>query len=112
MAVEINDKLCDAAKENFLLNNISNVRIKACNSSKFANHILNYKTFSYRSSLNGDAENNIDSPMDFSFGTVMVDPPRAGLDPVTLKAVTNFDNIIYISCNPKMLLENLWEVRC
>lgn len=107
MAVEINDKLCNAAKENFLLNNVSNVRIKACNSSKFAAQILKYKKFSYQPSA---LSNGLDTPVDFHFGTVLVDPPRAGLDPVTLRAVVNYDNIIYISCNPEKLLENLVEV--
>ncbi len=120
MAVEINDKLCDAAKENFRLNNISNARIMACNSCKFASRILNYTTFSYRPlqqrrttryapAIDTPIDES-DSPMDFHFGTVLVDPPRAGLDPTTLQAVSNYDHIIYISCNPNALLENLSKV--
>ena len=36
-----------------------------------------------------------------------VDPPRAGLDPDTVKLVQNYDRILYISCNPHTLCENL-----
>ena len=43
----------------------------------------------------------------FNFSTVFVDPPRAGLDDDTLKLVSRFDNIIYVSCNPSTLAENL-----
>ena len=40
---------------------------------------------------------------------VLVDPPRAGLDADTLNSVLKFDNILYISCNPKSLHRNLRE---
>ncbi|MET1218730.1 MAG: tRNA (uridine(54)-C5)-methyltransferase TrmA, partial [Glaciecola sp.] len=43
----------------------------------------------------------------FDFRTVLVDPPRAGLDPDTLSMIAQYDNIIYISCNPVTLAENL-----
>lgn len=39
--------------------------------------------------------------------TVLVDPPRAGLDEATLTFVSTFKNIIYISCNPETLAMNL-----
>lgn len=43
----------------------------------------------------------------FSFGTVFVDPPRAGLDPATLELVSRYRRILYISCNPETLAANL-----
>jgi len=43
----------------------------------------------------------------YEFSTVFVDPPRAGLDPLTLGLLQGFPNIIYISCNPQTLQENL-----
>ncbi len=36
-----------------------------------------------------------------------VDPPRAGLDPQTLELAQSFDSIVYISCNPQTLHDNL-----
>jgi tRNA (uracil-5-)-methyltransferase len=47
---------------------------------------------------------------EFDFTTVFVDPPRAGLDPLTEELVSRFDNIIYISCNPTSLHENLQTI--
>ena len=44
---------------------------------------------------------------DYDFSTIFVDPPRAGVDDETLKLVSQFDNIIYISCNPETLRANL-----
>ncbi len=39
--------------------------------------------------------------------TVLVDPSRAGLDDATLKMIRRHDNIVYVSCNPVTIMENL-----
>ncbi|MGX5914595.1 tRNA (uridine(54)-C5)-methyltransferase TrmA [Aliidiomarina sp. Khilg15.8] len=39
--------------------------------------------------------------------TVLVDPPRAGLDAATLTMVSQYQHILYISCNPQTLADNL-----
>jgi len=44
---------------------------------------------------------------DYDLRTVFVDPPRAGLDAHTERMVGEFDSIIYISCNPETLANNL-----
>lgn len=46
----------------------------------------------------------------FNFGTVFVDPPRAGLDPATLELVRGYQRILYISCNPETLAANLQDL--
>jgi tRNA (uracil-5-)-methyltransferase len=43
----------------------------------------------------------------YAFSTLLVDPPRAGLDPATVALATRFERIIYISCNPTTLMANL-----
>ncbi|QXW24643.1 tRNA (uridine(54)-C5)-methyltransferase TrmA [Acinetobacter johnsonii] len=43
----------------------------------------------------------------YDFDTVFVDPPRAGIDDETLKLLQRFERIIYISCNPDTLHDNL-----
>jgi tRNA (uracil-5-)-methyltransferase len=48
---------------------------------------------------------------DYCFSTVLVDPPRAGLDDKTLGFIQQFDNILYISCNPQSLAENLQALK-
>merc|ERR1711971_663705 len=42
-----------------------------------------------------------------SCDAVLVDPPRAGLDNETRNYVAAFDHIIYISCNPVALVNDL-----
>ncbi len=43
----------------------------------------------------------------YNYDTVLVDPPRAGLDKDSVELVSRFNKIIYISCNPQTLKENL-----
>lgn len=43
----------------------------------------------------------------YRFSTLFVDPPRSGLDPATLELAAGFDNILYISCNPQTLQDNV-----
>lgn len=47
---------------------------------------------------------------DYDCKTIFVDPPRAGLDEDTVKMVAQYPNIIYISCNPNTLHDNLVEL--
>jgi tRNA (uracil-5-)-methyltransferase len=42
--------------------------------------------------------------------SILVDPPRAGLDPATEAFVSQFNDIIYISCNPVTLEQNLQQL--
>lgn len=46
----------------------------------------------------------------FTFGTVFVDPPRAGMDPDTCELTRRFDRILYISCNPETLAANIAQL--
>jgi tRNA (uracil-5-)-methyltransferase len=46
----------------------------------------------------------------YKLNTIFVDPPRAGLDKKTLNLLKKFKNILYISCNPKTLQENIQEI--
>lgn len=47
---------------------------------------------------------------EYNFGTVFVDPPRAGMDPDTCELVRRFERILYISCNPTTLAENVRQL--
>ena len=46
----------------------------------------------------------------YDLQTILVDPPRAGLDPKTMELLSEFQNIIYISCNPDTLKANLEQI--
>ncbi|RZI81367.1 MAG: tRNA (uridine(54)-C5)-methyltransferase TrmA, partial [Pseudomonas sp.] len=46
----------------------------------------------------------------YQFGTVFVDPPRAGMDPDTCELTRRFERILYISCNPETLAANIAQL--
>jgi len=51
---------------------------------------------------------------DYNIQTILVDPPRAGLDAASLELTKKYDEIVYISCNPAKLqveLESFTEHR-
>ena len=88
VAVEIEPRLCNACEENFRLNGIQNATVKA----------LPAETFSKRKTK----PKQID---DF----ILVDPPRNGLDPVTLTLVQSYRTILYIACDSRSLVRDLQE---
>ena len=102
-AVEIEPRLCAAAEENFAANGVTNARVQATPA----------ETFSARRSASGgddddddDAETNeTETADDF----ILVDPPRAGLDPVTLSLVRRYRTIVYIACDSRSLVRDLRE---
>jgi len=94
IAVEINNKLVDAANENLEINSISNAKVVQCDSCKFAKRILKNKRYTIYNDYNDNDNEEVE------FNIVLVDPPRAGLDEVTLSLIVKYDYIIYISCNP------------
>lgn len=59
----------------------------------------------------GKVEDNISKIKD-NIDTIIVDPPRAGLDPKTKETILNFkaNKIIYVSCDPMTLARDLKEL--
>ncbi|WNO10917.1 tRNA (uridine(54)-C5)-methyltransferase TrmA [Teredinibacter sp. KSP-S5-2] len=98
LATEVSKTSVNSALYNIKANNIENIQIARMSSEEFTQ------------ALNGEREfrrlKDIDLPS-YSFSTIFVDPPRAGLDTETEKLCSRFDNIIYISCNPETLKNNL-----
>lgn len=46
-----------------------------------------------------------------NLSTVLVDPPRCGLDEAALSLIRTFERIVYISCNPSRLAAELQRLR-
>ena len=61
--------------------------------------------------LLGDVSKSVDK-ISNSFNTIIVDPPRAGLDSKTKEFILdkNPDKLIYVSCNPITLVRDLVEL--
>jgi len=44
---------------------------------------------------------------EYALNTLFVDPPRAGLDAQTVEMAAQFTQVLYVSCNPQTLAQNL-----
>ena len=102
MATEIAKSSVNSAQFNLQANDVDNVVIARLSSEEMTE------------ALNGVREfrrlRDIDLA-EYQFGTVLVDPPRAGLDQGTLDLIQRFERIIYISCNPVTLMDNLQQLK-
>lgn len=98
LATEISKTSVNSARYNCQLNAIDNVTLVRMSAEDFSAVVAGEKA-SRRAE-----EANLAS---FNCQTVLVDPPRAGLDEDTVELVRNYDTIVYISCNPETLVENL-----
>ncbi len=100
LATESSKRAIKAARYNCILNGISNVNLARLSAHETSMAISNTKKFRRLSTLSPSLnEHQLD--------TVLVDPPRSGLDRSTLMAVANFDRVVYFSCNPQTLQANL-----
>ena len=100
LATEVSKSSIKAARENRALNEIDNVEFARL-SSEEVSEALRGRAFRRLKGI------DIAS---YDFSTVFVDPPRCGLDEATRKVIAKFENILYISCNPKTLHEDLREL--
>lgn len=98
LATEISKTSVHAAQINIKDNDINNLVIARLSSEEFVQALRGERQFTR---LQGVDLNT------YNFQTILVDPPRAGLDEESVKQVQQYRNIIYISCNPDTLAANL-----
>ncbi len=98
LATEINKRSIQSAKENAILNNITNIEFIRLSSEEMTEALRGKREFRRLKDIDLNS---------YNFSTVLIDPPRAGLDSATIKLISNIDNIIYISCNPYSLIRDL-----
>lgn len=101
LATEIAKLSVRSALHNLAENGINNVELVRMSSEEITQALARVRPFRRLKDIDLDS---------YRFSTVFVDPPRAGLDAPTLALLGQFDNIIYISCNPRTLRENLGEL--
>lgn len=98
LATELSKISVRSALYNFALNNVQNAEVIRMSSEEFTDALNGIREFNRLKNI--ELEN-------YKFSTIFVDPPRAGLDKGTLELASRFDNILYISCNPETLDQNL-----
>ena len=98
LGTEISKTSVRSAQINISKNNIDNIDIVRMSSEEFSQ------------AMNGELKFRRLEGFDltaYNYDTVLVDPPRAGLDKDSVELVSRFNKIIYISCNPETLKDNL-----
>ncbi len=101
LGTEISKTSVRSAQINIKANNIENIDIVRMSSEEFSQ------------AMNGERKFRRLEGFDlttYNYDTVLVDPPRAGLDKDSIELVSRFNKVIYISCNPNTLKENLVDL--
>lgn len=98
LATEISKTSVLAAQKNISDNQVDNVTIIRMSSEEFVEAQQGKRKFNRLKGIDLSS---------YDCRTVLVDPPRAGLDEETVKMVSEYQNIVYISCNPETLKHNL-----
>ncbi len=98
LATEISKRSIYTARENCIVNDVDNIEFIRLSSEELVQALNKEREFRRLKDIDLDK---------FSFDTIFVDPPRAGLDSETLDFIKDFNHIIYISCNPQTLKRDL-----
>jgi tRNA (uracil-5-)-methyltransferase len=98
LATELAKPSVDAAQYNIDINYVDNVQIIRMSAEDFSDAMAKKRQFRRLEGIDLDS---------YDCNTIFVDPPRAGIDPETLKLIQGYERILYISCNPETLNDNL-----
>lgn len=98
LATELSKSSVRAAHYNLDTNQVNNVTLVRMSSDEISDAFA--KGRAYRRLKDIDVES-------YRFSTLFVDPPRSGLDEETLGLARQFNHILYISCNPQTLRDNV-----
>jgi len=104
IATELSKPATAAAIENLSKNQINNVEFARLSAEEMSTALSGDRPFRRLAKLHKPLQ-------DYRLTTLLVDPPRAGLDDQTRTMAQGFDNVIYVSCNPETLLRDL-ETLC
>lgn len=98
LATEIAKPSVQAAQYNIAMNHIDNVKIIRMSAEDFTQAMNGVREFKRLEGVD---------LKDYQCETIFVDPPRSGLDEKTVELVKTYPRILYISCNPETLCQNL-----
>ena len=98
LATEISKISIKSALQNCELNNVHNISFLRLSAEELTSALKKEREFNRLAGI--DLES-------FRFSHVFVDPPRSGMDEQSLSFISQFENIIYISCNPETLKRDL-----
>ncbi|MNM27880.1 tRNA/tmRNA (uracil-C(5))-methyltransferase [compost metagenome] len=102
LATEISKTSVNAALSNLDENAVDNVRLVRLSAEELTQALNEVRPFRRLEGIDLKS---------YAFGTVFVDPPRAGMDPDTCELTRRFERILYISCNPETLAANIAQLQ-
>lgn len=102
LATELSKASTRSAQFNIDANGVHNIALARLSASEVAAALAKRRTFRRLQHVMLD---------DYHFNTVLVDPPRAGLDDASRELVRRFPKLIYVSCNPASLACDLVALR-
>ena len=101
LATEISKSSVNAALANLEGNGVDNVFLVRLSAEELTEALNEVRPFRRLAGI---------SLPSYDFGSVFVDPPRAGMDPDTCELTRRFERILYISCNPETLAANIAQL--
>lgn len=103
LTTEISKTSIASALKNCELNAVSNISFVRLSAEELTSALKKEREFNRLQGIDLDA---------YSFSHVFVDPPRSGMDEQSLAFISQFETIIYISCNPHTLKRDLEILTC
>ena len=101
LATEISKSSVNAALANLEGNGVDNVCLVRLSAEELTEALNEVRPFRRLAGIDLKS---------YEFGSVFVDPPRAGMDEGTCELTRRFDRILYISCNPETLAANIAQL--
>ncbi|WP_110687932.1 tRNA (uridine(54)-C5)-methyltransferase TrmA [Salinicola aestuarinus] len=101
VATEISRTSVASAQANIEANGLDNVHVARMSAEEFTQALSGEKSGRRVAAMGLDT---------CDFSTVLVDPPRAGLDRESCEPLMQYERIVYISCNPDTLARNLAQL--
>ena len=101
LATEISKSSVNAALANLEGNGVDNVSLVRLSAEELTEALSEVRPFRRLAGIDLKS---------YEFGSVFVDPPRAGMDPDTCELTRRFERILYISCNPETLAANIAQL--
>lgn len=101
LATEISKTSVRAALSNLSENRIDNVTLVRLSAEELTEALNRVRPFRRLADIDLDS---------YQFGSIFVDPPRAGMDVDTCELARRFERILYISCNPETLAANIAQL--
>jgi len=92
LVTEVSRTSIRALEHNLEANDVTNVQHARMSAEELSQALSGVRKFNRLRHVNLE---------DYAFSTMLVDPPRSGVDETTLGLMGQFDTLLYISCNPQ-----------